>query len=246
MGPRPYAWTDEEGRFEIRGLPSERVSLFAEGPHTEEFQSTTARAEVPPSGASSDDIVLTLAAPTLAQGRVLGPEGEPLQGIRLEARASSGGSRLAGWTETDESGAFALRPLIGAAPIPPGEAVRLTAILETTLKPSSDRFSTELATLETTVGALDADFQIAELPVISATARGRVVIPESLAESLTMEELELHFQATSMYTGIDRRSMNAPTGDFEFGPIPAGVYDLSIVRERDHSTLWARSGITLE
>lgn len=246
MGPRPYAWTDTDGRFEIRGLPSERVALFAEGPSAGPSRNATARLEIPPSGAPGEEIVLTIGAAPLVQGRVLGPEGAPLLDIRVEARSASAGSQLAGWAETDESGAFAIRPFPGGEPIAPGESLRLTAILETTLMPSYDRFSTHLGTLETTVGALDADFQITELPVINASARGRVVIPENLAESLTMEELELHFQATSMYTGIDHRSMNAPTGDFEFGPIPAGVYDLSIVRERDHSTIWARSGITLE
>ena len=48
-----------------------------------------------------------------------------------------------------------------------------------------------------------------------------------------------------MYTGIRRRSLDMETGAFEFGPIPPGMYDLSVRRAKTRGVLWARSDIAL-
>lgn len=245
MGPRPYGWTDSDGRFEIRGLPAERVALFATGPLTDAYRNMTGRMEVPPLAGAGDGIEIAIGAAILVQGRVLGPDGAALEGIRVDAH-HSGGFRDVGWAETDAGGAFTIRDFPDTAAVQPGEPLRLTALLQTKPESSYDRFLTELGVLETRAGAIDVELSVPEVPAANVSARGRVVVPQDLGTSLALENLELHFQSTSMFTGILRRSMNEETGEFRFASIAPGAYDLSLCREHDKAVVWVRSGIVLK
>ncbi len=244
MGPRPYGWTDPDGCFEIPGLPPEKTTLFATGPLTDAHRNMTGQVEVSLLPGANDGIEITIGAVVLAQGRVLGPNGAALEGIRVEAHRS-GGFRDVGWAETNAGGEFTIRDSPDAGVTPAGEPLRLTALLQTKPDSSYDRFLTELGELEIRAGAIDAELRISEVPAENVSVRGRVVIPEALRSSLTLEELELHFQSTSMFTGILGRSMNESTGEFSFASIGPGTYDLSVCRKSGLGVIWSRSGIEL-
>jgi protocatechuate 3,4-dioxygenase beta subunit len=104
---RTSATTDASGRFEIRDLPpgparlEARASGFAPSPRTD----AESRAD-----AAGPEVVLTLRPALALRGRVVDPDGQPLEGARVLARA--GGSLLdAPVARSDADGRFAFTEL---------------------------------------------------------------------------------------------------------------------------------------
>lgn len=98
-----YAYTDDEGRAVLRGLPRSAVKVYAHGAQAESFLDPDEEREVVPEG---QEVTFVLERPAWIRGVVLGPGGEPLPGITVAAGVRIENSVRSMSRTSDENGAF--------------------------------------------------------------------------------------------------------------------------------------------
>ncbi len=94
--PAPSTLTDANGVFELDGIPGGTVKLMAE--HRGYLPFTTDAMDVT-AGESTEGVQLTLLRESVVTGRVVGPDGEPVEGatVKVELDAAGGlGAMVAG------------------------------------------------------------------------------------------------------------------------------------------------------
>ena len=99
-----HAYTDEEGRFRLRGIPAGTV-VNLEIETRDDAGGPRARANVNDVAAGTTDLSIVLEEGVSLSGAVVRPDDEPLSGVRVEAR-KSGAARAEGAATTGEKGEF--------------------------------------------------------------------------------------------------------------------------------------------
>ncbi len=108
--------TNEEGRFEVRGLPTGEYTFFLRGEGRDDPTRGGLGKHIMKlaSGEVYQDVVLTVAPPARVEGIVIGPDGRPLAGIRVTAQAADG-QPVRRNDRTDEGGRFSIGNLYDGA-----------------------------------------------------------------------------------------------------------------------------------
>jgi hypothetical protein len=197
--PAPAATADDDGHFELRDVPTGKLTLSAMAP---DFLPATLPVELAP-GASRDDLRVVLHRGATVVGRVVGPDGTPAVGaeVRLAAQDRAFAGPSGSPASVDGDGGYVLDavpsgPQTFHAELPGA----LPAVRDLTVHPGENRLDFQLG----------AGLEIA----------GRVVDPAGAAvegASVTLRTGDLTPETTA--SGDD--------GSFRFSGLRSGGYRLS-------------------
>jgi hypothetical protein len=205
--------TDDRGAFEVTGLSSGRVAIEAGAPGYRSSAPVTL--ELAP-GERREGVEIVLAAGVAVTGRVLGPDGLPVAGARVGARAeeSFGASWGRSSVETGAEGRFTLDTLA------PGRVV---------LEATKEGFAEATQELEVGPGGASVELHLGRGVEVSGwvfEADGAPAAGRQLQLSPGVMTFDFRSQQTT-----------ATDGSFAFRGVADGEYRLKVLE--DYSVLWS-------
>lgn len=244
MGPRPMATSADDGTFTMRGLGPERVTVSGAvngGPNGSSLGTA-----IIPSGEleGSQPTELRLRSLTLVTGTIVDPTGTPLNGVSIGCLHPTRGEIVA-FGHVLKGGKFNLSESTAnqrrfALP----KNVPLTLIVNHSVKasPLAGALRIPHATFKDIErGGRDIVLRVPVLPKLTGSLKGRITSRQGadLDQSYVNLRSALAGRFATTIIPMDRK-----TGEFEFGPLPAGGYVLE-VKGPDHQVLVSRAGLEI-